>query len=123
MKEEVEGREIMENMQYLKELLHQEWERSGITTAEVIFPIAGMEAVNKRVQAAIGKSIMQTENREFTFKHSMDVTKECYLLLRLARKIKKAEEISNKKQDKRFIVKLDREEYGVFQCLFQTEGR
>lgn len=123
MKEEVAGKEIMENMQYLKELLQQEWERSGITTAEVIFPIAGMEAVNKRVQAAIGKSIMQTENKEFTFKQSMDVTKECYLLLRLARKIKKAEEIRNKKQDKRFIVKLDREEYGVFQCLFQTEGR
>ena len=33
MKEEAEGREIMEDMQYLKELLHQEWERSGITKA------------------------------------------------------------------------------------------
>lgn len=122
MEEEMARNGIMGEMEYLKELLHQEWERPGIPVAEVVFPIAEMKTVNQRIAAAIGKNMAQTNNMEFTFHQGMALSKECFLLLRLGKKIKEAEESVKKGQDE-FAILLDKEEYGLFQCLFQTEGR
>ena len=64
----------------------------------------------------------QLENEELTFQQSMELSKQNFVLLRLVKKVKKAEEKTVKKAvDTEFLVELDKEEYKLFEKIVGTQ--
>lgn len=114
-----DGKEIVNDMEFLVNELHKEWDRSGVTKASVVISLEEVEEVNQVLLLRIAKTQELAEATEMTFKESMTLSRECYVLLRLARKIKGKEDKTNKKaMDLEFSVPLDKEELKLFKELF-----
>ena len=115
MEKQITGKEIAEDMEHLVKLLHKEWERSGRTKALVTIRLSDAAEVKKRMAKVIAGKQKQFENDELTFRQSMELSKQNFVLLRLVKKVKKAEDKTNQKEiDLQFTVELDREEYKLF---------
>ena len=115
MEKQVTAKEIRKDMEYLMKLLHKEWERSGKTKAVVTVRLCDMKEIESRMAKVITDKQKQLENEELTFKQSMELSKSNFVLLRLLKKMKKAEEKTVKKSiDLEFSVELDKEEYKLF---------
>jgi hypothetical protein len=114
-----DGKEIMDDMEFLVNELHKEWDRTGVTKASVVISLEEVEEVNQVLLLRIATTHELAEAKEMTFKESMALSRECYVLLRLARKIKGKEDKTNKKaMDLEFSVPLDKEELKLFKELF-----
>lgn len=110
-----ESRTIVKDMEYLVKMLHREWERSGRTKAEVTVQLADVPEIERRMAKVIRDKQRQLDKEELTFKESMELSKNNFVLLRLVKKVKKAEEKTMKKGlDTAFSVELDKEEYKLF---------
>lgn len=119
--EQFTGKEIVKDMKHLVKLLHKEWERSGRTKAEVMITLDQSAAVNRRLAARIVEKQKQLEAEDKTFQQSMALSKENFVLLRVVKKIKKAEDKTNQKGiDSAYSVELDKEEYKLFMELVGT---
>lgn len=115
MEKQVTAKEICKEMEYLVKLLHKEWERSGKTKAAVTVRLLDMKEIESRMAKVIAEKQKQLGNEELTFKQSMELSKSNFVLLRLVKKVKKAEEKTVKKGlDTEFSVELDKEEYKLF---------
>lgn len=115
MENQITAKEVRKNMEYLVKLLHKEWERSGKVRAIVSVQFKDMPEIESRMTRVIWDKQKQLENEERTFKQSMELSKSNFVLLRLVKKIKKAEEKNVKKGlDREFVVELDKEEYRLF---------
>ena len=91
MEKQITGKEIAEDMEHLVKLLHKEWERSGRTKALVTIRLSDAAEVKKRMAKVIAGKQKQLENDELTFRQSMELSKQNFVLLRLVKKVKKAE--------------------------------
>lgn len=106
---------IERDMEFLIKLLHREWERSGRTKAVVTVKLSDVAEINNRLSKTVQEKQKQLENEGITFKQSMELSKQNFVLLRLIRKVKKMEEKSDKGEfASEFTVELDREEYKLF---------
>ena len=115
MEKQITAKEVRKDMEYLVKLLHKEWERSGKTKAAVTVRLVDVPEIEKRMAGVIADKQKQLENEELTFKQSMELSKNNFVLLRLLKKVKKAEEKTVKKGlDLEFSVELDKEEYKLF---------
>lgn len=104
--------ELIKNMEYMVKLLHKEWERSGRTAAEAVIKTSDLPTVSKKTAAAIMERQARLETAEMTFKQSMELSGENFILLRFARKIEKADRRAAKNgADTEICIGLDREEY------------
>lgn len=122
MEKQITGKELAEDMEYLVKLLHKEWERSGRTKAAVTIRLSDAAEVKKRMAEAIAKKQKQLDNDSLTFKQSMELSKNNFVLLRLVKKVKKAEDKTNQKGlDLQFTVELDKEEYKLFTQMIGTQ--
>ena len=109
---------IEKDMEFLLKELHKEWDRSGVTKASVTISIDEADEVNKALLLAIAKRQEQTE-KALDFKECIRLSRENYILLRLARKVKKQEDRCNKlAMDLEFEVQMDKEEYKLFKTMF-----
>lgn len=109
---------IEKDMEFLMKELHKEWDRSGTTKASVTISIDEVEDVNKVLLLAIAKRQQQAE-KALDFKECVRLSRENYILLRLARKVKKQEDRCNKlAMDLEFEVEMDKEEYKLFKNMF-----
>ena len=71
---------------------------------------------------AIAEKQKQLENDELTFQESMELSKNNFVLLRLVKKVKKAEDKTNQKGlDLKFSVELDKEEYKLLKEIVGTQ--
>ena len=71
--------------------------------------------ITERIVSLITEKQEKLEGKEIDFKQSMQFSKENFILLRLAKKIKKeSERTIEKKTDTAFIVEMDKEEYKLF---------
>jgi hypothetical protein len=114
-----DGKEIVNDMEFLVNELHKEWDRSGVTKASVVISLEEVEEVNQVLLLRIAKTHELAQAKKMTFKESMALSRECYVLLRLARKIKGKEDKTNKKaMDLEFYVPFDKEELNLFKELF-----
>ena len=114
-----DDKEFVNDMEFLMKELHKEWDRSGATKASVVISLEEVEEVNQVILLRIAKTQELTEAMEMTFKESVTLSRECYVLLRLARKIKAKEDKTNQKaMDLEFSVLLDKEELKLFKELF-----
>lgn len=110
-----ESRTIVKDMEYLVKMLHREWERSGRTKAEVTVQLADVPEIERRMAKVIREKQRQLDKEELTFKESMELSKNNFILLRLVKKVKKAEEKTAKRGlDLEYTVELDKEEYKLF---------
>ena len=115
MEKQITGKEIRKNMEYLLMLLHTEWESSGKTKAQVTVNLSDAEEVKRRMTGMIAEKQKQLEMNDLTFEQSMELAKQDFVLIRLVKKVKKAEEkTAEKADDAEFSVELDREEYELF---------
>lgn len=120
--ERMTGKETVKNMEYLVKLLHKEWERSGRRKAEVSIDITDKRAMETRLAGEIQARQGQPETEEMTFKECMELSKENFVLLRLARKIKKAADKAGCREDAvSFTVEMDKEEYKLFSMLIKVQ--
>lgn len=111
MEKQTAGKGAAKNMEYLIRLLHKEWECSGRTKTEAAISRDDAPAVKKRMAEAILEKQKQLDVGEMAFEQSMELSKENFVLLRLIKKFKEAEE---KGIGPRLIMELDREEYRLF---------
>ncbi len=115
------GKETVKNMEHLLKLLHKEWERSGRTKAEVSIDITDKKEVGARLTAEIQERQKQLEAAGMDFKECMEFSKENFVLLRLARKIKKAGDRAGRRENAvSFAVEMDKEEYKLFSTLIKV---
>lgn len=122
MEKQITAKEVRKDMEYLVKLLHKEWERSGKTKAAVTVRLVDVPEIEKRMAGVIADKQKQLENEELTFKQSMELSKNNFVLLRLVKKVKKAEEKTVKKGlDTEFLVELDKEEYKLFVEIVGTQ--
>ena len=121
MEKQITGKEIRKDMEYLVKLLHKEWERSGKTKAQVTVSLSDAVEIGKRMAGVIHDKQKQLENEELTFQQSMEISKQNFVMLRLVKKVKKAEEKTVKKADTEFFVELDKEEYKLFAKIVGTQ--
>jgi hypothetical protein len=116
------GNEIMRNMEYLVKLLHREWERSGRTKAVVPISKTDFEAVRSSLARKIQKKQGRIGGKRLSFQHCMELSRENYILLRLAKKIKRAKDKTEcQEKDTPFTVEMDEEEYKLFSMLTEEE--
>lgn len=116
------GKETVKNMEYLVKLLHKEWERSGRTKAEVSIDITDKNKVGAKLTAEIQERQKQLEAVGMDFKECMALSKENFILLRLVKKIKKAEDRAGHREDAvSFTVEMDKEEYKLFSTLIRVQ--
>ena len=120
--ERMTGKETVKNMEHLVKLLHKEWERSGRTKAEVSIDIADKKATETRLAGEIQARQGQLETEGMSFKECMELSKENFVLLRLAKKIKKAADKAECREDAvSFTVEMDKEEYKLFSTLIRVQ--
>lgn len=120
--ERVTGKETVKNMEYLVNLLHKEWERSGRTKAEVIIDISDKSSVEARLVKEIQERQKQLETEGMDFKECMRLSKENFVLLRLAKKIKKAGDKSERRENSDSVtVEMDKEEYKLFSTIIKVQ--
>ena len=102
------GNDLMKDMEFLINELHKEWDRSGATKATVIIGIEEASEVNQTLAAKIVEKQELLEKDELSFKQSIGLSRENYVLLRLVKKIKAKEDKTNEKGlDMEFSVPLD----------------
>ena len=115
------GKETVKNMEHLLKLLHKEWERSGRTKAEVSIHITDKKEVGAKLTAEIQERQKQLEVAGMDFRECMGLSKENFVLLRLAKKIKKAGDRAERREnDVSFTVEMDKEEYRLFSMLIKV---
>ena len=116
------GNDLMKDMEFLINELHKEWDRSGATKATVIIGIEEATEVNQTLAAKIMEKQELLEKDEISFKQSIGLSRENYVLLRLIKKIKSKEDKTNEKGlDMEFSVPLDKEEYKLFKSMFSPK--
>lgn len=114
-----QNKEIIANMEFLMKELHKEWDRSGAKMASVFISLNEVEEVNKTILLRIAKKQKEAEKGDITFKQSVRLSRECYILLRLARKIKTGETKSYRDGTcYEFEVALDKDEWKLFKEMF-----
>lgn len=119
--EKMTGKETVKNMEHLVKLLHKEWERSGRTKAEVSIDITDKKEVGAKLTAEIQERQKQLETAGTDFKECMALSRENFVLLRLAKKIKKAGDRAERRENAvSFAVEMDKEEYKLFSTLIKV---
>lgn len=114
--------EMMKNMEFLVKELHKEWDRSGADKATVMIGIKEAPEVNETIMERIAKQQESIEGAEFTFKELMNLTRDNFVLLRMARKIKsKDDKVNQKGLDYEFPVPLDKDELKLFKEMFKPK--
>ncbi len=110
---------VIKNMEFLVKELHKEWDRSGASKASVIISLEEVDGINDKLKEIIYQTQKSVDEDELTFKQSMAKSKECYVLLRVVRKIaKKKDKCEKQAIDNEFAIELDKDELKLFKGLF-----
>ena len=110
---------VIKNMEFLVKELHKEWDRSGVAKTSVIISLDEVDGINEKLKEIIYKTQKALDEDELTFKQSIAKSKECYVFLRVVRKIaKKKDKCEKQAIDNEFAVELDKEELMLSKELF-----
>ena len=81
--------------------------------------IEEVDGINDKLKEIIYQTQKSVDEDELTFKQSMAKSKECYVLLRVVRKIaKKKDKCEKQAIDNEFAIELDKDELKLFKGLF-----
>lgn len=104
------------NMQLMMEQLQHEWERSGCPSKRVTVNVKDLEYIHMIIVDWIQSNGEWLNKDILSFKHCLKISRENFIFLRLARKIKKAEE-QIKKETRWICIDLDREEAKIYKKM------
>ena len=78
-----------------------------------------VDGINDKLKEIIYQTQKSVDEDELTFKQSIAKSKECYVLLRVVRKIaKKKDKCEKQAIDNEFAIELDKDELKLFKGLF-----
>ena len=84
--------------------------------------VTDKKEVGAKLAGVIQAKQGQLETEEMAFKECMELSRENFVLLRLARKIKKAADRAERREDAvSFTVEMDKEEYKLFSTLIRVQ--
>ncbi len=107
--------QLSEEMDILMTQLHKEWELSKETKKEVQISFADAEDLQWLLVEELAGRIGCVDVEKLPFKAALEHTRECFVFLRLIKRIAKAKEKGDKKaMDKTFSVALDKEEWKLY---------
>lgn len=110
---------VIKNMEFLLKELHKEWERPGKVKSSVRIPYEKVEAINRKLNGIVYETQQSSDSDGLTFKQSIAKSKQCYVLLRIMRKILKGKDKCERQAiDAEFVIELDREESKLFKEMF-----
>lgn len=113
---------MQKEMEYVLKFLEREWERTGETKEVQVIGLREISLVNFEIERKIKENKEQL-SLDISFRNSLKLTRENYVLLRLARKIKAEKEKDKADQDNQrwFYVGLDVEEYELYMKITEDE--
>ena len=111
--------EYDKSMEQMLRMLHDEWSRTGKTKAEVFLTKKDAEMMGAVITDEIKMLHILVDNEEVSFKESLQYSKEAFIYLRIAKKLKKAYE---KTAEENVVMALDKEELARFKELALEGG-
>ena len=111
--------EYEKSMEQMLKMLRDEWSRTGKTKAEVFLTKKDAQMMGTVITDNI--KMMQTlvDNEDVLLKESLQYSKEAFIYLRIAKKMKKAYE---KTAEDKIVMALDKEELARFKELAPEGG-
>lgn len=113
---------IIKNMEFLIEELHTEWERSGAVKTFITITQEDADDVTLKIKTVIYKMEKSVEDKDLNFKQSMKKSKECYILLRLIKKIIRQDDLARDGEiDGDLVIGLDKEELRFYKKIINDK--
>lgn len=111
---------MQKEMEYVLKFLEREWERTGETKEVQVIGLREISLVNFEIERKIKENNEQL-SLDISFRNSLKLTRENYVLLRLARKIKAEKDKADQDNQRWFYVGLDVEEYELYMKITEDE--
>lgn len=111
---------MQKEMEYVLKFLEREWERTGETKEVQVIWLREISLVNFEIERKIKENKEQL-SLDISFRNSLKLTRENYVLLRLARKIKAEKDKADQDNQRWFYVGLDVEEYELYMKITEDE--
>ena len=111
---------MQKEMEYVLKFLEREWERTGETKEVQVIGLREISLVNFEIERKIKENKEQL-SLDISFRNSLKLTRENYVLLRLARKIKAEKDKADLDNQRWFYVGLDVEEYELYMKITEDE--
>ena len=111
---------MQKEMEYVLKFLEREWERTGETKEVQVIGLREISLVNFEIERKIKENKEQL-SLDISFRNSLKLTRENYVLLRLARKIKAEKDKADQDNQRWFYVGLDVEEYELYIKITEDE--
>lgn len=112
--------DLVKDMDFVMGQLHTEWERSGKTKREVVVDKAQMAIIMSKMAVEIEKKQEQLKE-ELTFRQSMELSHENYILLRTVKKFVAARKKLDRSGAIFARIVLDKEEMKAYQSILPEE--
>lgn len=111
---EKEAAELYKDVSYLTDALKDEWAKSKEGKKKVLVSKATLSAYTEDMEEMTDAStrMLNSEHSDLSFRDSMELVKQNYIMLRIAIKLVAASKASNRAE--RFEVLFDKEEYRYF---------
>ena len=111
--------EYEKSMEQMLRMLHDEWSRTGKTKAEVFLTKKDAEMMGAVITDEVKMLHILVDNEEVSLKESIQYSKEAFIYLRIAKKLKKAYE---KTTEEKIVIAFDKEELARFKELAPEGG-
>lgn len=117
--DENEQTAVIKDMEFLLNELHKEWERPGEVKSSVSIPYEKVEEISRKLNVIVYETQQSADSDGLAFKQSIAKSKQCYVLLRIMRKIVKGKgKCDRQVVDAEFVIELDGEESKLFKEMF-----
>ena len=114
-----EQTEVIKDMEFLLNELHKEWERPGEVKSSVSIPYEKVEEISRKLNVIVYETQQSADSDGLAFKQSIAKSKQCYVLLRIMRKIVKGKgKCDRQAVNAEFVIELDGEESKLFKEMF-----
>ena len=113
---------VIKDMEFLLNELHKEWERPGEVKSSVSIPYEKVEEISRKLNVIVYETQQSADSDGLAFKQSIAKSKQCYVLLRIMRKIVKGKgKCDRQVVDAEFVIELDGEESKLFKEMFAVD--
>ena len=106
--------QVSKSIDILMSLLHEEWTRSGKTYAIVTVSRKKVPMMKQLLVCAINQNGKCLEDEEMGLQESLALSRENFILLRIAKKLSRAEE-KQRRMITEAVLELDKEENRLYQ--------
>lgn len=117
------NKELVSNVEFLLDELHKQWLKSKHTVKLVVLTEENLQKVRSGIINKTYDMDKAKENGNISFKKSVKVSKDGYVCIRLANKVKKILERLDSKEEldaDAMILAMDEEEYQMYKQMVKN---